>query len=51
MTLQQATSLAVEFVLACIDATARDPQAGWYGVDFERALPFLCDAVRKLPEN
>ena len=51
MTLQQATSLAVEFVLACIDATARDPQAGWYGVDFERALPLLCDAVRKLPEN
>ena len=51
MTLRQATALAVEFVLACIDATARDPQAGWYGVDFERALPFLCDAVRKLPEN
>ena len=41
MTLEQAASLAVEFVLACIDATARDPQAGWYGVEFEKALPLL----------
>ena len=41
MTLEQAASLAVEFVLACIDATARDPQAGWYGVEFEKALPWL----------
>ena len=51
MTLRQATALAVEFVLACIDATARDPQAGWYGVEFEKALPLLCDRVRNLPEN
>ena len=51
MTLRQATALAVEFVLACIDATARDPQAGWYGVEFEKALPLLCDRVRDLPEN
>ena len=51
MTLEQAASLAVEFVLACIDATARDPQAGWYGVEFDKALPLLCDRVRELPEN
>ena len=51
MTLEQAASLAVEFVLACIDATARDPQAGWYGVEFEKALPLLCERVRDLPEN
>ena len=51
MTLEQAASLAVEFVLACIDATARDPQAGWYGVEFEKALPLLCERVRELPEN
>lgn len=48
MTLEQAASLAVEFVLACIDATARDPQAGWYGVEFEKALPLLCERVREL---
>ena len=51
MTLEQAASLAVEFVLACIAATARDPQAGWYGVEFEKALPLLCERVRGLPEN
>ena len=48
---EQAASLAVEFVLACIDATERDPQAGWYGVEFEKALPLLCERVRELPEN
>ena len=51
MTLEQAASLAVEFVLACIAATASDPQAGWYGVEFEKALPLLCERVRDLPEN
>ena len=51
MTLEQSSALAVEFVLACIDATARDPHAGWYGVEFEKALPLLCERVRDLPEN
>ena len=51
MTLEQSSALAVEFVLACIDATARDPHAGWYGVEFEKALPLLCERVRELPEN
>ena len=46
MTLRQATALAVEFVLACIDATARDPQAGWYGVEFEKALPLRSEERR-----
>ncbi len=48
MTLRQSAALAVEFVLACIDATAHDPQAGWYGVEFEKALPFLCRRVQEL---
>ena len=47
----QSASRAVEFVLAWIDATGRDPQAGWYGVEFEKALPLLCERVRELPEN
>ena len=50
LTLEQAVSLAVEFVLACIDATAKDPQAGWYGVEFEKALPLLCSRVQHLPD-
>ena len=49
--LEEAASLAVRFTLACIDVTARDPQADWYGVEFEKALPLLCDTARTFPEN
>ena len=51
MTLEQSSALAVEFVLACIDATARDPHAGWYGVEFEKALPLLCRRVQELAKS
>lgn len=51
MTLEQSSALAVEFVLACIDATARDPHAGWYGVEFERALPLLCRRTQELAKS
>ena len=50
MTLESATALAVEFTLACIHATALDPGASWYGVEFEKALPLLCQRVAELPE-
>lgn len=45
MTLEQAVQLAVDFTLDCICATERDPAAGWYGVEFEKALPSL---IRRL---
>ena len=51
MTLERASALAVEFVLACIDATTQDPHAGWYGVEFEKALPLLCKRVQELAES
>ena len=51
LSLEEAASLAVRFTLACIDVTARDPQADWYGVEFEKALPLLCDTARTFPEN
>ena len=41
MALEQAVQLAVDFTLDCILATERDPAAGWYGVEFEKALPAL----------
>lgn len=41
MTLRQAFCLAVDFTLHCIEVTRTDPQAAWYGVEFERALPML----------
>ena len=45
--LQQAVQLAVDFTLDCILATERDPAAGWYGVEFEKALPAL---VRRMEQ-
>ncbi len=47
MTLEQAVQLAVDFTLDCIRATERDPAAGWYGVEFEKALPAL---VRRMEQ-
>ncbi len=47
MTLREAVSLAVDFTLKCIQATERDPAAGWYGVEFEKALP---DLVRRMEQ-
>ena len=40
-TLEQAVTLAVDFTLECIRCTCADPAASWYGVEFEKALPWL----------
>ena len=39
--LPEALRLAADFTLACIQATCRDPNAPWYGVEFEKALHLL----------
>ena len=39
--LPDALRLAADFTLACIQATQRDPNAPWYGVEFEKALHLL----------
>lgn len=39
--LEQAVRLAVDFTLECIRCTRADPTAAWYGVEFEKALPWL----------
>lgn len=41
MSLKEAIKNAVAFTLQCIDETEKDPDARWYGVDFETALPKL----------
>lgn len=41
--LRDAFRLAVDFTLRCIQVTRADPQAAWYGVEFERALPMLTE--------
>ena len=39
--LPEALRLAADFTLACIQVTCRDPNAPWYGVEFEKALHLL----------
>jgi len=45
MTLDGALKLAADFTLECIRVTAAKPNANWYGVEFETAIPWL---VRRL---
>lgn len=40
--LGDALALAADFIVACIDGTASDPEAKWYGVEFEAVIPQLC---------
>lgn len=46
-TLEQAMALAVDFTLACIRVTCTDNAAPWYGVEFERALPWLAEQMKR----
>lgn len=39
--LTDALRLAAEFTCECIRCTVADPDSRWYGVSFERALPYL----------
>ena len=45
--LQAAAEIAADFVLQSIRLTLQNPDARWYGADFERALPFLIERVRE----
>ena len=51
MSLKDAFCLAVDFTLHCIEVTRTDPQAAWYGVEFERALPMLTARAAALGER
>ncbi len=44
--LEDALKLAVDFTLDCIRATQADPNATWYGVEFEKALPLLIERMK-----
>ena len=46
--LQQAVQLAVDFTLRAIELTRSDSQATWYGVEFERAIPWLTRRLEEL---
>lgn len=45
LSLGDSLSLAADFVVACIEATARSSNARWYGVEFESQIPALCEML------
>ena len=44
LAMDAALKLAVDYVLECIRITNRDET--WYGVEFERAIPMLCERLK-----
>ncbi len=45
--LQQSVKIAADFTAECIRITKASPDARWYGVDFESALPFLMRSMEQ----
>lgn len=46
--LGDALALAADFVVMCIEATARSSESRWYGAEFESQIPWLCGELEKL---
>ena len=44
LSLEDALKLAVDYTLECIRITNKDET--WYGVEFERAIPMLCERLK-----
>ena len=51
LNLGDALSLAADFVVACIEATASAENARWYAVEFESQIPLLCEMLDKRLKN
>lgn len=46
-TLGEAIKIAADYTVECIRITSADPNSNDYGVDFERAIPYLIDELKK----
>ena len=46
LSMEEALKLAVDYTLECIRITNKDET--WYGVEFERAIPLLCERLKGL---
>ncbi len=46
--MQSSISVAADYTAECIRITKNTPEANWYGVDFERAIPYLVDRIARL---
>jgi len=47
LSLGSALTLAADFVVLCIEATAAAGSSRWYGVEFESQIPRLCEMLEK----
>lgn len=45
--LPEAVEIAADYIVECIKATQADDAPRWYGVSFEKALPWLIDRMRE----
>lgn len=46
LSLEAALQLAVDFTVESIQKNLKDPDAAWYGVNFEQALPMLIERIK-----
>ncbi len=46
-TIEDSIAIAAGYTAECIRLTKNTPDANWYGVDFERALPYLIERLDK----
>ncbi len=44
--LGESLTLAADYVVACIEATAASEESRWYGAEFETVIPRLCEMLR-----
>ncbi len=44
--LDKAVKIAVDYTVQCINQTVKNPNANWYGVEFESALPYLIQSLK-----
>lgn len=43
--IEKAIEIAAEYTAECIRITKNSPDSNWYGVDFERAIPYLVEKL------
>lgn len=47
ISVEDSLAIAVDYTLECMKQTMRDPEHRFYGVNFETALPYYIDRIRK----
>ncbi len=45
-TLEQASKITVDYTVKCIEATLKNENHNWYGVDFESCIPYLVKKIK-----